>query len=268
MEQFANNASSTLSSGISSGATSLSVASASAFPSSGNFRILIDSEIFLVTAVSGTTFTVTGAQESTTAASHSSGTTVTHIVTAGGLIQAITDRAAMVLLEQHTASSSAELDFTSWYSSSYDEYVIELLNLLPATNATTLRLQWSTNNGSTYDSGSNYVDNSMAVAPSGFNHSAHTTATSHPLNLYDNDAPVSNDSTHGGVSASFRLINPAGSLYKNMFGTANYWSSGSTYIITTGGLFYLSTSAVNAFKIFSSSGNLTSGTVRIYGLRK
>jgi hypothetical protein len=35
---------------------------------------------------------------------------------------------SMVILEQHTATSgtTAELDFTNWYSSLYDEYVIHL----------------------------------------------------------------------------------------------------------------------------------------------
>lgn len=84
-EQYANNATATLNGAITSGATSLQVSSASAFPSSGNFRILIDSEILLVTAVSGTTFTVTRGAESSTAAAHSNGATVSHILTAGGL---------------------------------------------------------------------------------------------------------------------------------------------------------------------------------------
>ena len=60
-EQFANNAQSTLTAAITAGATSLTVQSAAAFPSSPQFRILIDSEILLVTAVSGNTFTVTRA---------------------------------------------------------------------------------------------------------------------------------------------------------------------------------------------------------------
>lgn len=87
MEQFANNASTTLSGTINNSVTSLTVASASGFPSSGNFRIIIDSEIMLVTAVSGTTFTITRAQEGTTAASHTSGATITHILTSGALTQ-------------------------------------------------------------------------------------------------------------------------------------------------------------------------------------
>lgn len=82
-EQFANLAQSTLGANISAGATSLTVASASSFPTMGNFRILIDSEIFLVTGVSGNTFTIMPGYEGTVQSSHNSGTNVTHILTAG-----------------------------------------------------------------------------------------------------------------------------------------------------------------------------------------
>ncbi len=70
----------TLSAAISSTtATSVTVNSTTAahFPSSGQFRILIGSEILLVTAGAGTTtWTVTRHMDSTTAATHTSGTTV------------------------------------------------------------------------------------------------------------------------------------------------------------------------------------------------
>lgn len=86
-ERLANNAQTTLNGAITNSATSLTVTSASAFPTSGNFRILIDSEILLVTAVSGTTFTVTRGVEGTTGASHSHLATITHVLTAGALDQ-------------------------------------------------------------------------------------------------------------------------------------------------------------------------------------
>jgi hypothetical protein len=88
-EQFANSAQSTLSNAISSAASSLQVDNAAAFPTQGNFRILIDSELLLVTAVSGNTFTVTRAVESVAgvqlAAAHGAGATVTHVLTAASL---------------------------------------------------------------------------------------------------------------------------------------------------------------------------------------
>jgi hypothetical protein len=80
MEQLANNPVSTITSGISSGATSLTVASATLFPTAGNFVIKIDNELLVVTNVSGTTFTVTRGQDGTSAASHSSGAAITQVV--------------------------------------------------------------------------------------------------------------------------------------------------------------------------------------------
>jgi hypothetical protein len=91
MEQFTNNASSTLNGTITSGAGSLIVTSATGFPTSGNFRIIVDQEIMLVTAVSGPNFTISRAQESTLAAAHTNGVAVAHVITAGGLAQTIRD---------------------------------------------------------------------------------------------------------------------------------------------------------------------------------
>jgi hypothetical protein len=83
-EVFANNASSTLAAAVAStSVTTLSVNSAAPFPTTGNFRILIDTEIMLVTAVSGTTFTVVRGAEGSTAATHLVNASVVHIFTQG-----------------------------------------------------------------------------------------------------------------------------------------------------------------------------------------
>lgn len=84
-EQLANNAASTLNGGIDNVVGSLTVANGAVFPSSGNFRILVDSELMLCTARSTNTLTVTRGIESTAAASHSNGVAVTHVLTKGGL---------------------------------------------------------------------------------------------------------------------------------------------------------------------------------------
>lgn len=85
VERYTNGATTTLNGGITNSALTLVVNSATDFPSSGNFRILIGSEIMIVTAVSGTTFTVSRGQEGTTAAAHSNTDSVLQILTAGGL---------------------------------------------------------------------------------------------------------------------------------------------------------------------------------------
>lgn len=85
-ENLANNYVTTLAAPItSSGATSISVASATGAPAA-NFRIRIGSELMLVTAMAGTTWTVTRGAEGTTAATHLLGASVVHVLTAGALL--------------------------------------------------------------------------------------------------------------------------------------------------------------------------------------
>ena len=73
MERFANLASTTLAATINDGQTTIAVASAALFPTLPQFRILIGSELMIVTHVSGTTWTVTRATEGTAAEPSSRG---------------------------------------------------------------------------------------------------------------------------------------------------------------------------------------------------
>lgn len=87
IEQFANNYETLLDGAIDNVVTTLDVVSATGAPSSGQFRLRIDSEIMLVTGVSGVTFTVTRGVEGTAAANHLDGTAVQLVLTKGALDQ-------------------------------------------------------------------------------------------------------------------------------------------------------------------------------------
>ena len=80
--QLANNVNTTLSSSATDVATSVSITSATGFPTFGDYYIAVGSEVMLVTNVSGTTLTVTRGVEGTTAAAHASGAAVKIIVNA------------------------------------------------------------------------------------------------------------------------------------------------------------------------------------------
>lgn len=85
-ETYANRAADSLASGISNSDVSLTLVDGSEFPSTGNFRIVIEDEIILVGARSSNTLSsLTRGAEGTSAASHSSGATVTHVLTRDGL---------------------------------------------------------------------------------------------------------------------------------------------------------------------------------------
>ncbi len=92
-ERFSNQAVTTLSAAITTPtATTCTVTDATAFPTSGNFRIKIDGELLLVTGVAGTTFTVTRGIEGTAAATHASGASVIHLLTKGSLETRVANR--------------------------------------------------------------------------------------------------------------------------------------------------------------------------------
>ena len=87
-ERKVNRGESTLDGAINNSVTSLDVNDASSFPSSPQFRILIDDEIMLVTAVSSNTFTVTRAAEGPgAAASHSDAAEVKLVETEAGQVR-------------------------------------------------------------------------------------------------------------------------------------------------------------------------------------
>lgn len=91
MEQLVNNGTTTTSQSIdnSTNPVSFTVTDASVFPATGNFRVRIEDEILLVTAVSGSTLTATRAQEGTSIASHSSGAGINFCLTKGSVQRVI-----------------------------------------------------------------------------------------------------------------------------------------------------------------------------------
>jgi hypothetical protein len=98
-EQFTNNATTTLASSMTGVQTTCSVSSATEFPTDGNFRVLIGDELCLVTAVSGTTFTIIRAVENTVASTHDAADPVTLIVTKESFLRMAADHIPLFGLE-------------------------------------------------------------------------------------------------------------------------------------------------------------------------
>ena len=106
-ERFANGGLSSLAAGISDSALALTVKSATGFPGGCNFRILVESEIMLVTAVEGRVFTISRAQEGTSAAAHDADVAVNHVLTAGALAQREIEQFATGTLADRDAAGQA-----------------------------------------------------------------------------------------------------------------------------------------------------------------
>lgn len=178
---------------------------------------------------------------------------------------ATADGGALVLLEQHTASSSASLNFTTCISSTYDIYQIEFVNVVPATDNTNLNVRFSTNGGSSYDSSALYDFAGHQANTGTFDGATNAGASATTGQIIQG---VDTTAASNSVNGSIKLYNPGGSIFKAVVGQLSALKNdGNFYTHSVAGR-YRSTTAVNAFQFYFSSGNIASGTIRVYGLTK
>lgn len=171
---------------------------------------------------------------------------------------------ALILLEQHTASGSASLNFTASISSTYDDYIIKFISVVPATATQSLLWRVSTNGGSSYDASSNYYSSGIYVASGGATGSIFSSATT-SATVFTN---IVDTASFGGVSGQANLFNPLSATDRKNATVDVYAAQASFVYRSSGFLTWVSTTAVDAFQFFFASGNIASGTIRVYGVMK
>jgi hypothetical protein len=174
----------------------------------------------------------------------------------------------LVYLGTYTASNSATLDLTSKMSSTYDDYVLIFNNIIPATNTANLLLRTSTDNGANFDaSASDYIYAlQLNDAVSGPTNPNSTSATSIMIG-----SSITNSSVLG-LSGEIKIFNVnSTTVRKFVSGDVSYIGSGGGTHITSGRIAGLRDSTevnLDAIRLLMSSGNISSGTVKIYGISK
>lgn len=178
-----------------------------------------------------------------------------------------------VLISTASASSSATIDFTG-LTSTYKTYILVIEDLIPATNATTLYFRVGTGGTPTYQSGATdyaFV-RGLSVSPIGAfatNTFLGTGDGNESYILIGSNAGMSNtaNATYNGF---IRIYDPAqSSVYHSIDYHCTYIDgTGSPYQLISqfGSGVYLSSTAVTAVRILMNSGNITSGTFKLYGL--
>lgn len=167
------------------------------------------------------------------------------------------------LLAEFTASSVASLTINNWYSSRFDLYEIDLINVAPTTDNVNLSGHLSTDNGATFDAGANYNSVNSWVF-----------AGSPGANAVDAGTQVelgglrSNAANFGGYS-SLKLVDPGGSKYKTILSNGVYHATGASLntMMSANHSIWKNISAYNALRIQMSSGNF-SCVARVYGMGK
>lgn len=172
----------------------------------------------------------------------------------------------VVLLGTQTASGSATLNFTGLISATYDEYFFTIQNIVPATDGADLWLRTSTNNGSSFDSGaSDYAyAGSRAISGSTANTVVQSNSAAQIV-IADGVGNATGENTNGKVT----IYNPLNTtVYKGIkYETATYSAAPDARTLEGAG-FRLATADIDAIMFLMSSGNITSGVIRMYGVRK
>lgn len=170
--------------------------------------------------------------------------------------------AGLVPLSSQSPSGVATVDITSGLTSTYDEYEIHIINLVPASNAD-VWLRTDANAGASFDAGAS--DYAYRLDPGGG--AALTTSGGAAQILLTTPVTVSS-SNSAGFSAIIRIYRP--SIAKNCTVSWNgFWvDTAPSYRAITGFGERLSATAVNAVRLLFSTGNISSGFVNFYGVRK
>jgi hypothetical protein len=176
----------------------------------------------------------------------------------------VTSANGRILLATLTASNSASLSDTTSLTSTYKSYEFRFINVVPATNSAFLNFQVSTDGGSNWKTDATYfyVDYGVYSSTDAINTTVFESGTEGAMT-----AELSSTSTDGGLNGLMRVSNPAGTGCKIFrFETVAYTTVGTALWSFTGAVQYRgSTAAINAIKFAMTSGNITSGSIQVWG---
>lgn len=175
----------------------------------------------------------------------------------------VSSGSSVILLETQTAASSASIDFTSFDDATYSYYLFVYTNVTPQTDATDFRIRESVNGGVSYLT-SNYrwgwyrISNGGSTLDDGSSSDSYIEGMdslgnaageglSGKLVFHSSNSPASGRSSAISFDHVFKRSN--GELYRNFGGGMNTTSS-----------------TVNALRFYMSSGNIATGTFKMYGI--
>jgi len=173
------------------------------------------------------------------------------------------------LISTQTASGSATIDFTSGIDSTYKEYIFKFTDIHPATDNVQFSFQANVSGGSGFNETitstfftayHNEADDNAGVTYAGSYDLAQSTSFK-PLTYQ-----IGNDNDHSS-NGTLHLFDPSNTTFVKHFIAR---TSASTYhdyerdSFVAG--YFNTTSAIDEIQFKMSSGNIDSGTIKLYGV--
>lgn len=178
------------------------------------------------------------------------------------------------LLEEEVAAAAATVDLTTGIDSDHDHYMVEIINLLPATDGADLRSRVSTNGGSSFLNGaSDYQWGVKGHSSLGADMDSSGAGLVSEMILTGSAAGSGMDNAAGaGLSGFVWFFAPSSaSRRKRFLWDLSYESNeaGTTPHVRISGVgaYVGATTAINAVRFLANSGNI-SGTFRLWGHNK
>lgn len=181
----------------------------------------------------------------------------------------------LVLLKEITASSDASISLVDGSSNvvlddTYPIYKFEFINIHPETNGSDFDFQVSTNSGSSYgvaitstwfQAAHNESDTTAAISYETAEDLAQSTSFQTLNQDMKNDADSSN-------SGNLYLFNPSSTTFVKHFIADNQCMQKTPYSVRAFCSGYVNTtSVVDAIRFKMSSGDIDSGTIKLYGIK-
>ncbi len=167
-------------------------------------------------------------------------------------------------IDSITASNQAAVIFNSQFSSSYDVYLFEFINVIPVTNNVIFYSQLGTGSTPTWTtSGYNWqMDCGGAGTDYLLNNSSDT-----KIVLNQNGGTYGVSSSFSGINGYLYVIGTNNSAnYSTGVGQTGHISATTQYSFLNNVSFFLGSGTYTSIQFYFSSGNVSSGTISMYGL--
>lgn len=170
------------------------------------------------------------------------------------------------LIETKTASNSGTIDFATGINNLFSQYKLEIIDCIPSTDNVYLSTRVSVDSGSSYASAS-YVGGKCSGSPA--DNPTGNTSNTDRLDITSSGAGFGIDSgSTNGFGGELIIVNPSSSSrYKDIRFSGSYDNNSGNYTYVFGsGRYEGATTAINGIRLLMSSGNIASGTFKLFGV--